>query len=143
MKTHGFKVGAGVAVALLCAVGIAVSSQGQMSSRGMPMYDPATEVTVKGTVEGVNQVAGRGGWAGTHLTLKSEKETFDVHVGPSWFLTREKAEFAKGDTIEVLGSKITYNGGPAILAREITKGEKKLTLRNPQGFPVWSRGRRR
>lgn len=130
--------------AVLCTAAIVGMSHGQTTAqRNSPLYDPASEVSVKGTVEAVRQMSGRRGWGGTHLTLKTDKESVEVHVGPTWFLSREKAEFAEGDEIEVVGSKITYQGAPAILAREITKGDKKLTLRDEQGVPLWSRGRRR
>ena len=139
-KYFSFALGA----VLLLLGGIAVVSQAQTQPRKhAPMYDPATEVTVKGTIEEVKQVTGRHGWGGTHLILKTDAEALDVHVGPSWFLSREKMEFAKGDEIEVVGSKITYQDAPALLAREITKGEQKLTLRDAQGIPVWARGHRK
>ena len=44
------------------------------------MYDPKSEVTVKGTVQDVQQQTGKNGWSGTHLTLKADAGTFDVHV---------------------------------------------------------------
>ena len=109
---------------------------------GSPMYNTATEATVSGTVEAVNQVTGRRGWNGTHLQLKTAEGSLDVHVGPSWFLTNKKFQLAKGDQIEVTGSKIRFNDTDALLARTIKKGDSELTLRNAQGIPAWSRGRR-
>jgi hypothetical protein len=49
----------------------------------------------------------------------------------------------EGDQIEVIGSKVKYQGADALVAREVRKGGKALTLRNVQGIPQWSRGRRR
>lgn len=109
---------------------------------GAPMYDTATETSVSGTVEAVNEVTGRRGWSGTHVQLKTAEGILDVHVGPSWFLTKKKFALAKGDQIEVTGSKIRYNDADALLARTIKKGDVELTLRNAQGIPAWSRGRR-
>jgi hypothetical protein len=128
-------------LALVIGLGVGIVSYAQMprGPKGAPLYNPATESTVKGTVEAVNQVTGRRGWGGTHLQLKTESETLDVHVGPSWFLSQNKMAFAKGDQIEVTGSKVKFANTDALLAREITKGEQKLTLRNERGFPVWSR----
>jgi hypothetical protein len=100
---------------------------------------PGTEITVKVIVEAVKQVTARQGWGGTHLQLKTESETLDVHVGPSWSLSQKKMSFAKGDQIEVTGSKVKFDNADALLAREITKGEQKLALRDKNGFPVWSR----
>src|SRR5579883_578895 len=87
--------------------------------RGSPMYNPATEMTVKGSVEEVNLVKGPGRWGGTHLILKTEKESVDVHVGPSWFLAQNKMSFAKGDQVEVTGSRVKFGGKDALIAREI------------------------
>jgi hypothetical protein len=79
------------------------------------------------------------GWSGTHLTLKTEAETLDVHVGPSWFLTQNQFSFAKGDQVEVTGSKVKVGTADTLLAREVKKEGKALVLRNPQGIPQWSR----
>ena len=108
--------------------------------RGVPAYDPATELTIQGTVEEVSQLKTPA--MGTHLTLKTDKENFDVRLGPSAFLTANKFEFAKGDQIEVTGSKIKVAGADAILAREVKKGGQTLTLRDAKGIPRWSRGGR-
>ena len=133
-------------VALVLVVGLSIGlvsfAQTPRGAKGAPMYTPATETTVKGTIEAINQITGRQGWGGTHLELKTESETLDVHVGPSWFLSQNKMTFAQGDEIEVTGSKVKFDNADALLAREITKGGQKLTLRNKNGFPVWShRGR--
>ncbi len=104
-----------------------------------PRYDPSTEVTLAGSVEAVTQVTSPKGRGGTHLTLKTEKETIDVHVGPSGYLTRKQISFAKGDQIEVTGSRVKFGDTDALIAREIKKGEQTFTLRNAQGIPLWSR----
>src|SRR5687767_6010057 len=97
------------------------------------MYNPATETTVKGTVEEVKKVPSqRGGPGGTHLIVKTDKETLDVHLGPTTFLEKQKFTFAKGDQIEVTGSKVKIGAVDAMLAREVKKGDKTLTLRDSQ-----------
>ena len=110
--------------------------------RGQPRYDPATEATVTGIVQEVKQVSGSMGWGGTHLILDTDAGAFDVHVGPSAFLAEKGFSFAKGDRIEVTGSKVKYEAADALIAREVKKGDKVLTLRNAKGFPVWSRRNR-
>jgi hypothetical protein len=122
---------------------LANAQTGRGHPKSSPNYNTATEITVKGTVEAVNQQTSPKGWGGTHIILKTEKETFDVHVGPSWYLTQNNFSFAKGDQIEVTGSKVKFGNTDAVLAREIKKGDKSLTLRNAQGVPAWSRGRAR
>jgi hypothetical protein len=130
-----------VAMGLVAPLAFAQRRMG--GGKGTPKYNPSTEVTLKGTVEKVTQNASPRGWPGTHLTLKTGTETLDVHVGPSAFLTENKFQIAAGDQVEVIGSKIKYEGADALLAREIKKGDKSLILRNAQGIPQWSVGRRR
>jgi len=126
----------GLAFAATAAV-----AQGRGAGMGTPNYNPKTEVTVKGTIEDVQQQQGRHGWMGTHLVLKTDSGTLDVHAGPSGYIAENHFSFAKGDVIEVIGSKVTIQDKDALLAREITKDEKTLVLRNAQGIPAWSGSR--
>jgi hypothetical protein len=127
---------------LLVAVTV-VLAQGPAGQRmGPPRYDPATEITVSGIVQEVKQISGSRRWNGTHLTLETDVGTADVHVGPSTFLAEKEFVFAKGDQIEVIGSKVKYGDADALIAREIKKDGKVLTLRDAKGFPVWSRRNR-
>ena len=75
--------------------------------------------------------------------MKTDQAVVDVHIGPARFLARHAMTLTKGDQIGVTGSKVHFGGKDALLAREIKKGEKTLTLRDSQGIPEWSRGRRR
>lgn len=117
---------------------MALPALAQMHRRAAPMYNTATEVTLKGSVEAVNQVQGPRGWGGTHLSLKTDKETIDVHVGPSWFLTQNKMSFAKGDRVEVTGSRVKFGDQDALIARQIRRGGETFILRDKLGFPAWS-----
>jgi hypothetical protein len=119
---------------------MALPSSAQMHHMAWPIYNTATEVTLKGSVEAVTQVKGPQSWGSTHVSLKTDKETINVHVGPSWFVAENKMSFAKGDQIEVIGSRVKFGETDALIAREIKKGGETLTLRNAQGFPVWSGG---
>lgn len=123
---------------LVLGLGFAAFAQGP---RGMRNYDPKSEVTVKGTIGDVQEQAGRGGWTGTHLVLKTDSGILPVHVGPSAYIAKKQFSFAKGDEIEVLGSKVSIAGKETLLAREITKEGKTLVLRNAQGIPKWAGAR--
>ena len=61
-------------------------------------------------------------------------------LGPSNFIADKGFSFAKGDEVEVTGSKVTVGGGESLIAREITKGGKTLVLGDKTGKPEWSRG---
>jgi hypothetical protein len=103
------------------------------------MYDAKTETTFAGAIQEVKEVPGTRRGTGTHLIVKGETETQEIHVGPTWYLNQQKYSFAKGDQIEVLGSKVKYQGADIIVARQIKKGGSTWTLRNEQGIPLWSR----
>ena len=120
----------------------AVAQSAGANSRRSPKYNPATEITVTGTVEEVQHYTRGGGWGGTHLTLNTEHGTLDVHLGPSEFLAEKQFTFAKGHQLEATGSKIPYSEGEALVARIVKKGEKTVTLRDSAGIPLWSRGPR-
>lgn len=111
----------------------------QMRGARTSMYDPKTETTINGVVQEVKKIPGPGRRTGTHLIVKASDASYEVHVGPTWFLTQEKYTFAKGDHVEVVGSKVKFQGTDAILARQITKNGTTWTLRDAQGVPRWSR----
>ena len=60
------------------------------------------------------------------------------NVGPSAYLASKNFSIAKGDKLTILGSRIQYQGSDFLIAKEITKGNEVLTLRNSAGFPMWS-----
>ena len=131
----------GLAVPLFAASGLILSGQSRGSA--VPNYDPATETTFKGTVEQVKEVDHSGyRGKGLHVTLKTAEGTFDVHLGPASFVTKE-ITVAAGDQLEVVGSKVKSDGTESIIARSVKKGDKTATLRNSKGIPLWSGGRRK
>lgn len=73
-----------------------------------------------------------------HVVLKTGEETIEVMLGPSTFVTSKGFSFAKGDSLEVTGSKIAMNGINYIIARAVVKDGKPLTLRDKTGKPQWS-----
>jgi hypothetical protein len=81
--------------------------------------------------------------AGLHLSLKTASETISVHLGPSWFVENQDIAIAASDKIEVKGSRIEFEGKPAILAAEVIKGEQVLQIRDANGIPAWAGWRRR
>ena len=80
---------------------------------------------------------------GMHLNLQTDKETIPVHLGPAWFMQKQSPQIATGDAIVVTGSRVTFDGKPAIIAAEIKKGDKVIRLREQNGVPLWAgRGQR-
>ena len=127
-------------MAALSAV-VAYGQSGQGRGTGTPTYDPKTETTITGVIQELKEVPGPGWGDGTHLVVKAGNEVVDVHVGPTWYLKQQKYGFASGDQIEVIGSKVKYQGADVIIARQVKKAGNTWKLRNAQGIPVWSRGK--
>ncbi len=114
-----------------------------MGSQYNRMYNPATVETLTGTVEAVDKVTPMKGMnAGIHVVLKTDKETISVHLGPEWFVERLDTKIQKGDTIEVKGSRVIFDGKPAVIAAEVKKGDSTLVLRDNNGIPAWAGWRR-
>jgi hypothetical protein len=108
------------------------------------MYNPATVETLGGEVVGVRvrtprRAAAPGGGM-TEITLKTDKETIPVHLGPAWYLDQQNFKIAQGDRVEVTGSRLTRPRRTFIVAAEVKKGPEVLKLRDAQGLPLWPRG---
>lgn len=108
------------------------------------MYDQKTVETISGEVVSVDKITPtKGMYYGVHLMVKTGKETISVHLGPGWFIESQDVKIEPKDKIEVKGSRITYQGKPAIIAAEVKKGEEILKLRDDAGIPVWVGWKRR
>lgn len=131
-------------VALLTSlmIGLAATSLAAQARLGPRLYDVTTVVTLKGRVEEAEFVQEPGRAGGTHLKLKTDKETVVVHLGPRFFLDKHNFKVAKGDVVEVTGSRVKLGEEEVVVAREIAKGETRLKLRTKAGIPLWSLGRR-
>lgn len=118
-----------------------------------PAYDPSTEVIFSGTVTDVKGGGpGRLGWLmkvhtfglghkgvqEKELLLKTDTDMVRIHLGPTAFLTDQKVEIRKGDTLAVTGSRVTIGDSQLVLAREIRKADNTWTLRDAGGQPRWN-----
>ena len=131
-------------VALFTSFALACGSVAlaQRSPSRNRVYNPTTETTIKGEIDQVAQVT-RGRMTGTHVFVKAEGITWEVALGPAAFLDSKGFSFAKGDSVELTGSKVTISGKDYVIAREVIKDGKTLLLRDKNGIPVWAGPRRR
>ena len=110
-----------------------------MGSQYNRMYDPKTVGTISGEMISVDMITPMKGMSqGVHLTLKTDKEIISVHLGPWWYIENRDIRIEPKDKIEVAGSRITYQGKPAIIAANVKKGDEVLKLRDENGLPVWA-----
>ena len=71
------------------------------------------------------------------LLVNSENKTVSVHLGPPWYLNQQDFQVSSGDDVIITGSMTDLDGKPTIIAGEIQKGSKTLTLRDHNGIPAW------
>lgn len=105
--------------------------------QAQPQYDPATETTLKATVEEMKLDPPTGGKPIVYLVIKKGEEKTQVFLCPKSFLDEVGVTFAAGDPVEITGSKVKQNGADLILAREVIKSGDDLTLRFKDGKPAW------
>jgi len=117
---------------------------GRGMGMGMGMkYNPQTLITVKGTVEKLEDFPspGPGGQSGGKyriIILKTDAgQTHHIHLGPTWYFDQKKFSLKTGDEVEVTGSKVTMGQQEIILAGTVKCGGKTLHLRDDQGVPAW------
>ncbi len=124
----------------LLSISILLNAQPQRPGR---FYNPETVITVSGEIQNVEtRTFGPSGFGLIVLSLKTEKETISVNVGPEQYVSSQGFKFEKGDKIEVKGSRVEIRGESVILAAEIKKGGKVLKLRDENGYPLWGGPRR-
>lgn len=127
--------------------GLITNAWAQKKGKGMQQYsrnfDVNTVETIQGEVTDITYNPGRKNaeMMGVHLVVKTESESIPVHLGPVWYL-KEQERIEVGDKIEVTGSRITFDGAPAMVASTVKRNEMTLRLRDQNGYPAW-RGWRR
>ena len=107
-----------------------------------PLYDPATETTLRGNVEQIELVE-QGSMTGVHLMVDAGRGLTEIALGPLAFLKSKGFVFAKGDDVEVTGSLANWNSKNFVIAREIKHKGKTLALRDKSGTPTWPERRMR
>lgn len=123
-----FKLASAVALTVLLA-----STMVEGGTAPALEYDKSAEVNIKGVIDDVKTAADHI----IHLTLKDGNDSLDLFVAPEKFLKEMEIIFAKGETIEVLGSQRTVDGEVILLVREVRRSGDVMTIRDEEGKPVW------
>ncbi len=129
-------VGVKVIVAMLL-VGLTTTVMAQKAASAPPKYDLATEATLKGSIEEIKELTSEKG-PSLHLMVRSGTEVIEVYLCPNAFLKEMEFNFTKGDQITVIGSKVKVDDTEVMLAKEVTRGNDTLTLRDKKGNPAWA-----
>lgn len=103
-----------------------------------PKYDATTETKMKGTIEELKLPDKGHDKEIVHLVMKNGDETVDIYLCPKSFMDDMGVSFSKGDEISFTGSKVKQDGSDMVLARQVSKGQDTLILRDDKGNPVWA-----
>lgn len=110
-----------------------------MGGRYCGMYNTRTIETISGEVISVDQFTPMQGMSyGIRMMVKTNNGTVSVHLGPAWYIENQGIRIEPKDRVVVRGSRITFGGNPAIIAAEVRRGDKVLTLWSQSGYPLWS-----
>jgi hypothetical protein len=106
---------------------------------GTRAFDSRTVTTLQCEILEVQRVAGRR-HEGIHLTVAMGSEKLSVHLGPDFYLDAQPLKLARGDKVEVKGSRTTVDGRPVLIAQEVRRAGEVLALRDADGVPLWRGG---
>ncbi len=71
------------------------------------------------------------------IRLQSGGQTNLIRLAPSGFLKQSGLVLREGDTVNVKGFAVAGMEGDLIVASEVRKGEKSVSLRDTRGQPAW------
>lgn len=115
------------------------SGQGMKKQMYEREFNPDSVETIEGEVVGVTYNPGRRNAVrmGVHMMVATDVDSMSVHLGPVWFMEQQEEKIEKGDQVIITGSRITYDGAPALIAAEVKRDQMMLRLRDQDGYPVW------
>ena len=128
-----------VAALMLLAVAAAQTNNvAEPSSVGKGLgfaYDPAREVTLVGTVEGLVTQPARGNPIGLHVLVSADGKVVDAHLGP--YISQENQQALRpGQLIQIIGVNVNVHGKNVLLARQLVFAGRQVTVRSERGFLV-------
>ena len=135
----GIKVLAGTLMLLLLAGASHVVSQEKNSSpHPSYTYDQAKQQTMRGWVmETKDFQCPVSGTVGSHIVLKTETGNIEVHLAPASFMKQYEINIRKDDNVTIIGSRIMFDGKPALIAKSVAIGRETYNFRDPSGRPLW------
>jgi hypothetical protein len=117
---------------------ISLNAQPTQSATQPPLalrYDKAHEITLTGTIEGVNEKPETGSPVGLHLMVAASEGTIDAHLGP--YMTKETLEaLHTGMPVQIVGAMKKLHGKEYLLARQVIFGGRLVQVRNENGLLV-------
>jgi hypothetical protein len=133
------RVLAGVFTLLLSGATVNLVSQEKNAPAQPPYaYGQSSEQTLRGwVVETRDFQCPVSGTMGSHITLKNETTSVEVHLAPAKFMKQYEIKIQKGDNVTVVGSRIFYEGKAALIAKSVSIGRETYNFRDSSGNPLW------
>lgn len=131
--------GAGLTLMVVLGLTLAANAQGRGGEGQPPVYNPKTEATVAGIVRGIEPAKLTGKPQPVYLKLQTQTETLTVFLGPNWFVAQQGMRLEILDRVEVTGSRVSFQGKPGLIAREVKRGEQVMRLRDEAGKGSWGK----
>src|SRR5581483_3034893 len=120
-----------IALLTMALLAIAAPSSIKAADNDVPKYVKSNEVHLKGVIQDVRDYqCPISGTLGGHISLKTDSGEIELHLAATKYMKNYEIVFNKGDQIEVVGSKVKFQGADTILAREITRGTDTFTFRD-------------
>lgn len=127
-------------ILVLVATSIATIAEAKApQNKAVPKYDKSAEAVFSGTVLEVRdrQCAVSGG-VGSHLVMRlTDGKVMEVHLSSTHFVHQYELVFHIGETLEITGVEVNFEGVETIFARKIKRGTDEFLFRDDDGKPIW------
>jgi hypothetical protein len=111
------------------------------SLASFPRWNKSQEITVSGTLGDKSVAHAAGTPAGLHYQVQSSQGSIDASFGP--FLSQDAASaLSTGQSVTLVGLLQNIHGASTLLVRQVTVGDRQITVRNQHGLPVRTRSTR-
>lgn len=126
------------ALLVLAGVTMVVSQAQNPPAQHNYKYEVASQQTVEGIVSDTRDYSCPvSGALGAHIVIKSVGSEIEAHLAPVTFLKQYDININKGDRVTVVGSRIVYEGKPALIAKTVTVNHDTYNFRDDKGRPLW------
>jgi hypothetical protein len=111
----------------------------QASRRGWePGGGTATVQTFEGKIAEIVYLPGAAADSGmVEIRLQTAAQTTLIRLAPSGFLKQIGLLLREGDAVAVRGFPVSGMEGDLIIATEVRKGDRSVSLRDTRGRPAW------
>lgn len=126
-------------VLCLFALSVAFAQGAAAPALAKVKYDESSRIKLSGVVADVQQhtLGGTCKAPGTFVILTVNGQSFELQIGPQWFIDELRWTFTKGDKLDITGWKVDKEGSNEVVVRKVTRGEWNLEPRDDSGAANW------